>query len=100
LHLHESTYSWPALTDGEVSPQVPLSGFFLDRENVHDEPVFHGQAMGMYALANSSTGVPRNCVAERPDDPASCIFSEHAYDSIQSPIFVVDSQGNIHLPPQ
>ena len=70
---------------------VPLSGFFLDRENVYDEPVFHGQAMGMYTLANSSGGVPRNCVAERPDDPASCIFSEHAFNSIESPIFVVDS---------
>ena len=79
------------LRPGAKFGAVPLSGFFLDRENVYGEPVFHGQAMGMYALANSSSGVPRSCVAERPDDPASCIFSEHAYNSIESPIFVVDS---------
>jgi len=79
------------LRTGAKFGAVPLSGLFLDRENVYDEAVFHGQAMGMYALANSSGGVPRNCVAERPDDPASCVFSEHAYNSIESPIFVVDS---------
>jgi hypothetical protein len=41
--------------------------------------------------ANSSAGVPRNCVNERPFDAASCIFPEHAYATISSPIFVVDS---------
>ena len=70
---------------------VPLSGFFLDRVNVYGEPVFQMQARGMYQLANPSAGLPRNCVSERPLDVASCIFPEHAYNSIDSPIFVVDS---------
>ena len=53
--------------------------------------VYHGQVMGMFALANSSAGLPQRCVAERPNDPSSCIFSEHAYNSMESSIFVVDS---------
>ena len=70
---------------------VPLSGFFLDRVNVYGEPIFQMQARGMYQLANSSAGLPRNCVSERPLDVASCIFPENVYNSIDSPIFVVDS---------
>ena len=86
-YIHESLELQP----GSKFGAVPLSGFFLDRVNVYDEPVYHGQVMGMFALANSSAGLPQRCVAERPNDPSSCIFSEHAYNSMESSIFVVDS---------
>ena len=86
-YIHESLNLQPESKFGAV----PLSGFFLDRVNVYDEPVYHEQVMGMFTLANSSAGMPRRCVAERSHDPSSCIFSEHAYDSMESSIFVVDS---------
>jgi len=86
--VHENLLSTnPALDKYAV---IPVSGFFLDRENVYKKHIF-GQAMkDLFHMANSTGGVPKNCRAQF-EDPSDCMLPQNSYASIESQIFVIDS---------
>eukprot|EP01059_Diplonema_ambulator_P007236 TRINITY_DN16728_c0_g1_i1.p1 TRINITY_DN16728_c0_g1~~TRINITY_DN16728_c0_g1_i1.p1 ORF type:complete len:443 (+),score=93.28 TRINITY_DN16728_c0_g1_i1:145-1329(+) len=80
----------PALEDFRT---VPMSGFFLEHQNIAEEPVYQAQLQNIFELANSSAGVDQACVAHYTptNNTWQCIFAQNVMPFITNPTFVINS---------
>ena len=73
---------------------VPVSGFFLDHDDVDGVPQYANALRAAFSFHNASAGVSVGCLAAppRPADPSSCFFAQNALVRINStPTFVLNS---------
>jgi hypothetical protein len=72
---------------------APISGFFLDHNNVLGNPVYETMMKYLFEASNAVSGVNQNCIAATPnkDDQWRCNFASHAYAHTKAPIFPLNS---------
>lgn len=69
-----------------------ISGFFLLHDNVEGKPVYPDEMASIFALANSTHGVNKDCIADKaPKDQWQCNFAQEAYAYTKSPTFPLNS---------
>lgn len=68
---------------------APISGFFLDVPNVANKPVYPDEMRYVYRMQNCS--VNQACVAANADAPDNCMFAEHTFPHIKTPLFIQNS---------
>jgi hypothetical protein len=71
---------------------APISGFFLDHDNVMGESVYGAMIKNLYTESNATGGVNRHCVAATPpDEQWKCNFASGSYAHTEAPIFALNS---------
>jgi len=71
---------------------APMSGMFLDHDNVLGEPVYDQQMKSVFAMQNSSFGVDSQClVSKSPMYMYQCLFAPETASYTSSPMFVLNS---------
>lgn len=74
---------------------APLSGFFLDANNILGEPVYASMIRDVFLMQNASGGVPAACIAATPaSDAWRCMMAPHALPFITSRIFALNSHAD------
>jgi hypothetical protein len=80
-----------------VYKAMPISGFFLDRPSVGKyggQRIYGLEMRNVFKFQNSTDGVHQGCVAAKRasgGDVSDCMFAQHVYPHIQTPIFVQQS---------
>ena len=70
----------------------PISGFFLDRENVVKEHIYGDEIKNIFGLSNATSGVHGGCVeASAPGEEWRCNMAANAYEHVENPIFPFDA---------
>jgi hypothetical protein len=92
-HVHERLKTDLAPATLRRFKVLPGSGFFLEHDTVEGKPVYADQIRNIFALSNSTGGVPAGCIAAFPDpaDHYKCMFAQHAYAHIKAPVFLENS---------
>ncbi len=81
---------------------APISGFFLDRSTLTNELGYNALMRNVYRFQNAS--VDEDCVEARFSSPELCMFAEHVWPFISTPVFATNSMydswslGNILVP--
>jgi len=89
--LH-SNYIASQLPSTTVFKSIPQSGFFLDANNVKNQPIYPAEMKYVYHMQNCSDGVDANCSAHTAEaNRWQCIFGPTVYSYITVPIFVLNS---------
>jgi len=71
---------------------VPMSGFFLQHDNVLGEAVYQPQMKMVFAMQNSTFGVASQClVSKSPMYMYLCLFAPETISYVSSPLFVTNS---------
>lgn len=79
----------PQLTKYKV---LPDSGYFVDHATTFGEPVIEDQFKSIFKLSNATTTVPASCLAtQKVGDEWKCNFAQYVYETIASPIMIVQS---------
>jgi len=69
-----------------------ISGYFLQHETVEYKPVYPNEMSTIYYLANATSGVSAECVADKaPGYEWECNFAPEAYKYIHAPFFAINS---------
>ena len=92
--LHADTIAtWHLPPSVEKYGVAPISGFFLDVDNVQGVPVFPTEMRNLFGLANASGGVNQACIAAAPDpaDRWRCFFAQSSFMHTVSPVFTLNS---------
>eukprot|EP00928_Gymnodinium_smaydae_P073204 TRINITY_DN56443_c0_g1_i1.p1 TRINITY_DN56443_c0_g1~~TRINITY_DN56443_c0_g1_i1.p1 ORF type:complete len:457 (-),score=77.97 TRINITY_DN56443_c0_g1_i1:78-1448(-) len=79
----------PALRKFRV---VPTSSLFLDHKNVNSDAIYAEQMANVYRMHRSGSGVDETCAdAFKADERWRCMIGIQAYEYVDSPIFVINS---------
>lgn len=70
---------------------VPISGFFLNHDNIPGSQVYGDQISVIFNLANSTHGVNDACIAGEAPNAWHCNMAQYVYKYIKSPIFPLNS---------
>eukprot|EP00727_Mastigamoeba_balamuthi_P010693 m51a1_g6246 hypothetical protein (1711) ;mRNA; r:28044-43995 len=81
------------LSEGVKFGSVPLSGYFMHQPSAEGVPVYPDEMRSVFAVHNSSAGVPPSCLAARaPDRGYECLFASELLGHVSAPVFVVNSK--------
>lgn len=92
-----STFLHADYVRSRFGPQVkfgaaPVSGFFLEHDDVDGEDAWPARMRYVFNLMNSSGGLNRRCLAaQAPGDAWRCIFANYSYAHMQVPVFPLQS---------
>ena len=71
---------------------APISGFFLDHDNVLGVPVYETMLKNLFEESNATGGVNQHCIAATAAaDRWKCNFASGSYAHTQAPIFALNS---------
>jgi hypothetical protein len=70
---------------------APVSGFFLQQDNVVGQSVYQEQVQSIFALSNAVAGVNQECVAAFQGEEWRCNFAGPAYAHTRAAVMVIDS---------
>ena len=70
----------------------PDGGYFLDIENTAGRKVFRQKMEATFDLANGSSGVNAACKAAHPANVSDCLFAQHTFPHLKTPLFALQSQ--------
>eukprot|EP01064_Diplonema_japonicum_P033817 TRINITY_DN6773_c0_g1_i1.p1 TRINITY_DN6773_c0_g1~~TRINITY_DN6773_c0_g1_i1.p1 ORF type:complete len:442 (+),score=72.56 TRINITY_DN6773_c0_g1_i1:70-1326(+) len=72
---------------------VPMSGFFLNHDNIEKQPIFADEIRNMVNLTNSVSGLDPECLAGYGNDSQkwNCFFPQNALPHVQHPVFLINS---------
>ncbi|EGD76876.1 hypothetical protein PTSG_08223 [Salpingoeca rosetta] len=69
----------------------PVSGFFLEHDDAGGQPLYPDRMRNVFAMQNCSAGVDQSCIKANAHDPSACMFAQHTYPHMESPIFLLQS---------
>ena len=88
-YLHADAVGAMLPSSVTVYKAAPISGFFLDRTTLSGQSVYNAQMRNVYRFQNAS--VDEDCVVAHSDTPEDCMFAEHVWPFISTPIFATNS---------
>ena len=71
---------------------VPVSGFFIEHDNVNGESVYQDQMRSLFEMSGAIDGLSPSCIAaQNPGEEWKCNFAGPAYAHVNAPVFVINS---------
>ena len=72
-----------------VFKAAPISGYFLDVSNADGTAIYNDEMRNVYKMQNVSAN--EACVAANVGSENNCMFAEHTFPHIKTPIFIQNS---------